>query len=162
MLTQAGLKEALHYDADSGIFRWKISKNNRVKLFQAAGHLDFYGYIKIRFQGKLYFAHRLAWLYVNGKWPTNQIDHINGVRNDNRICNLRCATVSQNLQNLRNARSDNKSGFLGVGLHKRSNKYYAHIRIGGKLKHLGSFKTAEQAHAVYLAAKREQHEFCTI
>lgn len=161
MLTQARLKELLHYHAESGIFRWRVP-NGCIKAWQVAGCLTRDGYGKIKVDRKTYLAHRLAWRYVHGEWPVDQIDHINGCRTDNRICNLREATGKENTQNRRRPASNNTTGFLGVSLLKGNKKYQARIRVGGKLRYLGSFKTAEQAHAVYLAAKREQHEFCTI
>jgi len=162
MLTQARLKEVLHYDADSGIFRWKTSTNRRIKALQVAGCIRGDGYMLIGIDRKFYLAHRLAWLYVHGSWPVDQIDHISGCRTDNRICNLREATGAENMQNHRNPPSSNKSGFLGVSLRLELKKYQACIKIMGKNKHLGLFDTPEQAHEAYLKAKRSHHKFCTI
>lgn len=113
MLTQAKLKELLEYDPISGVFRRKINIGG-AKIGDIAGTDNGDGYMKIRVAGKSYKAHRLAWLYVMGRWPKNDIDHINGVRCDNRIINLREATRAENKQNTRKANSNNRTGLLGV------------------------------------------------
>jgi hypothetical protein len=97
---------------------------------------------------------------MTGEWPKTLIDHRDGDGLNNRWLNLRCATYKINNQNQRAPRSDNKSGFLGVCAHK--NRFYAYIKIGDKVKNLGAFLTAEEAHEAYLAAKRKHHEGCTI
>jgi hypothetical protein len=97
---------------------------------------------------------------MTGEWPTHQVDHKNSVRNDNRWENLRLATNAQNQQNLRKARADNSSGFLGVFPNK--NRWSAQIAINGKSKCLGTFDTPELAHAAYLKAKASIHEFQTL
>lgn len=110
----------------------------------------------------MYLEHRLAWLYVTGTWPSDQIDHVNGIRDDNRIFNLREATGPENNGNQRQARSDNKTGLLGVYWDKQHKKFSAKIMFSGKHKYLGYFPTAEEAHAAYIKAKRELHSHCTI
>ena len=108
-----------------------------------------------------YSAHRLAWLYVHGAWPTGQIDHINGDRGDNRISNLRDVTPALNTQNQRRAaRSNKSSGLLGVTANR--GRWLAQISIGGKSRNLGRYATPEEAHAVYVAAKRVLHAGCTL
>ena len=97
-----------------------------------------------------------------GTWPENQIDHINGVRHDNRIDNLRDVLQSTNAQNQRKPSATNKCGFLGVNFHKCSNRWIAQIHVQGKKKHLGLFDTPKEAHEAYVTAKRELHEGCTI
>jgi hypothetical protein len=91
-------------------------------------------------------AHRIVWAMTYGYWPGHQIDHINGVRNDNRLCNLREATVAQNQQNQR-ASPRNASGYPGVSWHKRIGKWEAHITVDGRRHHLGLFDTAREAYA---------------
>ncbi len=105
-------------------------------------------------------AHRLAWLYVHGTWPAMRVDHRNGNPADNRIRNLRLATNSENRQNLHKAHKNNLSGLLGVS--RNGNNWAATIKINGKRIGLGTYKTAEAAHAVYLVAKRELHHAHTI
>lgn len=158
ILTVQRLKELLHYDADTGQFTG-LRANGRKHERVGTGNR---GYLVICVDQKRYKAHRLAWLYVHGEWPNDQIDHINGDRADNRISNLRAATNSQNKQNLRKARSDSRSGLIGAMWDGRSNKWRANILVDGKRKYLGYFEQAEQAHAVYVEAKRTLHPFCTI
>ena len=162
-LSQSELKEILHYNPKTGVFTWIESNSNRVKIGDIAGHFHkSSGYIVIAINGKLCKSHRLAWLYMTGHVPKDCIDHINGDRSDNRFCNLREATQSQNNQNRIKAQKNNTTGYLGVTFHKATNKYLAKIRIGGKCEHLGIFTTPEEASKAYLAKKREKHEFCTI
>lgn len=99
-------------------------------------------------------AHRIVWLLAYGEWPSRQIDHINGDRDDNRLTNLRLATPSENRQNQKLHR-DSRTGFKGVSLDKRRNKYMARITFGGRQRSLGCFETAELAHAAYVAAARK-------
>lgn len=121
------------------------------------GRLNAYGYVHIKVDSKMYLAHQLAWLYSYGVWPTGPIDHINGVRNDNRLINLRECAASQNQQNIRKARSHNELGVLGV--HQQYNRFGAIITSEGKKYWLGTISTVELAHEAYLSAKRKLHEF---
>jgi len=141
MLTQSRLKEVLSYDPETGKFVRKVSRSNSVKVGSVAGTLSPLGYTQIRVDGKRYLAHRLAWLYTHGYFPENQIDHLNGIRNDNRIKNLREVSNACNLQNTK-IRSDNTSGFPGVYWHKQRRKWGAYIQIQGKPYHLGLYDTA--------------------
>lgn len=159
MITLKRLKQALSFRATTGIFYWRISTSNRVSVGDKAGSVSC-GYIRMSIDGKDYLAHRLAWFYVYGEWPKMQIDHINGVRGDNRIKNLREATASINIQNQRNAQPHNKAGFLGVYFDR--GKYKAQIRANGSPRHLGRFITAEDAHRAYVIAKRRLHPGCTL
>ena len=136
----------------------------RVKVNSLAGTVRKQdgGRLHIAFRGKRYLAHRLAWLFVYGKWPEGVIDHLNGNSLDNRISNLRDVSNTVNSQNQRKSRSDNQAGFLGVSWHSRTRKFLAQIQINGVKTHLGLFTTPEEAHAAYLAAKRKYHEGCTI
>jgi HNH endonuclease len=158
-LTRDVLKELLDYDSDTGVFIWKVNKATKAVKGQVAG-CEHNGYRTIKINNKSYFAHRLAWLYVYGKLPNNEIDHINGDGLDNKIGNLREANRSQNMQNLRHANKNNKLGLTGV--YKKDNKYVASITINGHQKFLGSFNCALEAHAEYLKFKRAFHEFCTV
>lgn len=114
------------------------------------------------FHGRKILAHRLAWAIHSGEWPKFEIDHINCDESDNRITNLRDVTKSVNQQNKRTPRSDNKTGFLGVKKSTNSNRFIAQITVLGKVKYLGIFKTPEEAHSVYLTAKRLLHPGCTL
>ena len=158
-LTAERLREVISYDPNTGEFIWIATLSNAAK----AGTRPSYhskGYLCIKIDGKLYKAHRLAWLFMTGDFPPRLIDHINGIRDDNRFSNLREATKSENQQNLKRAQANNKSGFLGV--YASYGKWRAAITLDGKLTHIGSFKTPEIAHAAYLEAKRIMHPACTI
>lgn len=162
MITQEELKSQLHYCPDTGIFTRLVANSRRVKVGDIAGCLNDRGYIAIKVDSKLYKAHRLAWLYITGNWPENYIDHINGVKNDNRIGNLRDVTSSENNQNQRKSCANNKSGLLGVSWYKAMNKWNAQIELDGKRTHLGYFTDKHEAHNAYLTKKREIHSTCTI
>lgn len=115
------------------------------------------GYVQIMIDRKVYSGHRLAWLYVYGEWPRGQIDHVNGIRNDNRIANLRESSQAQNCGNV-TRHQDNKSGYKGV--FKCRGKWQAQVCRDGVKRHLGTFETPEAAHAAYCdAAKQVFGEF---
>ena len=155
MLTQARLKETYNYFPESGLF------THVSKPWQPAGTLK-KGYIYISIDGRHYFAHRLAWFWVYGEWPTNQIDHINCKKWDNRIENLRDVSASVNMQNQPMiARTNNKSGLMGVRFCTRNGRkkpYRARISIKGKQVVIGFFATAEEAHQAFLDAKKIHHQ----
>ena len=148
MLTQTKLKELLNYCPETGIFTWKVITSNRARLDCPAGNLTSHGYIRISVLGNVYYAHRLAWLYVHGEFPKNEIDHINRVTTDNRIDNIRLATHNQNLRNL-SKKKNNKSGYIGVSWAKREHKWEAYCTHKGKRYSLGYFNTAENASNTY-------------
>ncbi len=152
------------YSPETGVLVWKEPRAPRVKVGDLAGGLTGQGYREVKFGDHTYGTHRIAWLMATGSWPNGQIDHINGVRNDNRLCNLREVSIQGNAQNQRHARQDNRhSSLIGAAFHKATGKFRARIGMpDGKQKHLGSFATAEEAHAVYVAAKRQMHAACTI
>jgi len=154
------LRSLLSYDLDTGVFTWKSVTSNRVQAGQIASSTQQDGYARVGIDGKRYLSHRLAWLYVNGCWPAGFIDHINGIRTDNRFENLREVSRSGNSRNMRRAMAGAASNHLGVSKHKRG--WSAKIRYGGKQVHLGTFKTPELAHEAYLQAKRIHHETCTL
>lgn len=160
MLTQERLKELLEYNPDTGIFAWRVRASLHLRIGDIAGTLHNDGGLYIGINGKRYYAHRLIWLYVYGRWPENLIDHINHKRTDNRIVNLREATQAENQHNKIRANKDSHTGFLGVS--KRGKGFNAQIRLNGILKYLGRFKTPELAHAAYLDAKRKFHPFGTL
>jgi HNH endonuclease len=152
-LTAERLREVLDYNPETGIFMWNLTK-------KIAGHTQADGYVRIRLGKKQHYAHRLAWLYINSNLPTSPLDHINGIKSDNKISNLREVTPSQNMQNLFQARKKNKSGLLGVVFAK--GKFQARIVSNGRQICLGTFSNAELAHATYLKAKAELHPFSTL
>ncbi len=162
-LTAARLRELLHYDAQTGAFTWLAPTSKRMKVGDVAGYLDrSTGHVRIEIDGKNFYAHRLAWLYMTGGWPSREIDHINGIKSDARYKNLRDVTHAVNTQNLRRAKRNNRTGALGVHLRKKGGMPRAVITTDGKKTDLGSFDTVELAHQAYITAKRQHHKGCTI
>ena len=157
MLTQAKLKESLSYDPSTGNFIWlrNAPGGGSTRVGDRAGTIEQQKYLRIGLDGTSYYAHRLAWLYMTGTWPSHGIDHINGDRRDNRWTNLRQADHSLNNQNLKIAKRHNATGLLGVG--KNGSGFMASIRIDNKRHYLGTFRTAMEAHQAYLKAKRKLH-----
>jgi len=152
-LTAEYLRSILHYDQETGIFTWKVSPSTKVKVGDVAGSPDGHGYLQIGIQSRPHKAHRLAWLYVYGSWPKDQIDHINRKRSDNRIYNLREVTNKQNGQNA-GKYSHNTSGHPGVSWHKRDSRWVAQIMHNQKQIHLGYFASLEEAIAARKAAEK--------
>lgn len=150
-LTQSQLKEHLCYDPDTGVFTRLVATTNCIQVGEAAGCHDGEGYRLINVRGYLYKAHRLAWLYVNGVWPEGMVDHENGVRDDNRLCNLRLATPGESQRN-RGTPKHNTSGYKGVSWHKWSQRWRAQIGSNGRSIDLGRFDTPEEARQAYEAA----------
>ena len=137
--------ERLSYDSRTGLFKWKSRAASNVPKGAKAGTLEkSSGYVRIKISGRKYRAHRLAWLIVYGSFPPDQIDHINGIRHDNRIINLRAVTHAENSRN-RALDIRNKSGYTGITYNKENNKWLA--RIGGtdKRVNLGHFENLEDA-----------------
>jgi hypothetical protein len=156
-LTQEQLKEILDYDPETGFFTWRSRNARCVKIGSRAGSISkTEGYCVIQISRKLYKAHRLAWLYVYGEWPPYQVDHINGVKSDNAIANLRSATNAENQRN-RPAPSINSTGYKGVYRAQGGVKYCAQIMVEERTIHLGTYETPQQAHAAYCEAATKYH-----
>ncbi len=147
------LRSVLHYDQESGIFTWKVSTSNSVKVGATAGSLNGHGYLLIQLQSRKYKAHRLAWLYMYSNWPKDQLDHVNRIRTDNRIANLRDVSHKQNGQN-RSKPSNNKSGHPGVSWYKRDSKWQVKLKHNYKQIHLGYFTDIEEALSARKAAEK--------
>lgn len=165
-LTAERLREVLRYDPETGVFT-KRFKEGKWPTGHVVGSYDAHiGYVRMVVDGGYYLAHRLAWLYVHGEWPKEQIDHRNQNGQDNRIANLREATNALNCQN-RGVRVDTPHGHKGVYWNKRLNKWVASAQIAGKQKHLGVYsdkeeavqarRAAEAAHYPFLVTGRWQH-----
>lgn len=152
-LTAEYLRSILDYDPATGIFTWKISTANNVKVGDVAGCTTGEGYLHISICSSRYKSHRLAWLYVYGEWPSLDIDHINRNRSDNRIANLRDVSHKQNLQNT-GKYSHNTSGHPGVSWSKCVSKWRARIAHDQKHIHLGCFTDIEEAIAARKAAEK--------
>lgn len=154
--TRRRLREALKYNSRTGIFRWRIAPNGRIKIGQIAGCVDAYGYIIISLDCVDYRAHHLAWFYVKARWPKG-LDHWNLKRADNRIRNLRRASRSQNNANKRCYRN-NLSGIKGLYL--RKGRWRVQIRRNGTTEHVGYFSTKAKAARIYrLEARKVFGEF---
>ena len=153
--TEARLKALLHYDSETGVFRWKVRRGGAAQVGSVAGRIESKGYRQITVDWVAVMEHRLAWFYVTGEWPPYEIDHINGCRTDNRFANLRLATHGQNQQNIARAHMTNRSGLLGVT--EQGGRYHARITHDGVCHRLGGFATAEAAHQAYLKAKKSIH-----
>lgn len=152
ILTQQELKKNLKYDIETGIFTRYIASR---KCFSEAGSLK-KGYIYICVLSKVYAAHRLAWLYVNGEFPTSEIDHINRDKSDNRICNLREASHSDNSLNVGLSRC-NTSGYKGVWFRKDCRKWVAESTANGKKVKIGIFNTIDEANVARIGFAKTNH-----
>lgn len=152
------LRASFSYCADSGKFT-RLTSTSRGAAGTEPGGIDkIHGYRRIYWQGKLWKAHWLAWLWMTGEWPENQIDHRNGVRDDNRWSNLRPASNSENCQNL-GLSSCGVSSLRGAAP-TATGRWRAYIRpAGGKYTHIGVFDTAQDAHDAYVKEKRRLHHF---
>jgi hypothetical protein len=153
-LTQARLRELLHYDSHTGQFRWRVRKKNGHEAGTMAGCEIRSNYWCIHLDGQSYRAHQLAWLYMNGEWGRPLIDHRDGNPLNNQWANLRLSTGSTNAANRKRYRS-NTSGYKGVSFHRRVRKWTAYITKGNQRQSLGYFATAQEAHAAYAAKARE-------
>lgn len=158
MITQEKLKQLLHYNPETGVFTRKATTSSRSVAGSIAGCIDWHGYRLVFIEGARYGAHRLAWLYMTGSWPAEQVDHKNGIRSDNQWDNLREATNAQNCQNSATYKS-NTSGFKGVTWDSSRGKWKAQIAVNGKQKIIGRFADKVVAHQAYLTAKSELHTF---
>jgi len=169
-LTQELLKELLHYNPETGVFTWKARAEKHFKTYKSfkvwnarfpakkAGYYEVKGDYKrelVSILGKRIKSHRLAWLYVYGAYPENQIDHINGIPTDNRIVNLRDVTNQENCKNV-GISKNNTSGGIGISWHKASKKWSAYIKHNYKKIHLGLFLEFDDA---VKARKEAENEY---
>jgi hypothetical protein len=153
MLDQAKLKRLFRYEPETGNFVRLVAVSS-CRAGSIAGTIHPKGYVQIQIEGRLYKAHRLAWLYMTGGWPASLIDHRDLCPANNAWGNLREATRSQNGAN-KGKNSNNKSGFKGVHYDAQKGKWVAQIQTPGRKQYLGCFPTAELAHAAYAAAAVE-------
>ena len=144
MITQERLKELLRYDKETGQFYWRVRSNSKVEAGCQAGTVAKEGHIVISIDSKKYYAHRLVWLYCYGHFPSEQIDHINHNKIDNRLFNLREVSHLENDRNHPKQRN-NTSGVTGVCWDKHANKWIAQIQVNGKMNHLGLFSNFNEA-----------------
>ena len=171
-LTAQRARSLLKSDAQTGDLTWldeaRVGFHKSAIMHRAgdkAGTVRNDGRVVVRVDGRLYLAHRVAWLIETGEWPIGEIDHINGDPADNRRANMRCGSRSVNQQNMRAATRFKKScNLLGVYANPRNatSPWRACITTCGKHRQIGVYKTAEEAYAAYVAAKRSLHEGCTL
>lgn len=156
----ATVRARLSYEPETGLFRWVTHRTRRF-IGQIAGCVGTEGYWQLTLDNRRYLAHRIAWMLMTGSSPTGRlIDHINGNPLDNRWTNLRLADAATNVQNMRRAHRDSRTQVLGTRRHGPG--YQAQIKVCGKTHYLGTYPTKEEAHAVYVAAKRDLHKGCTL
>jgi hypothetical protein len=153
IITQDELKQLLHYNPDTGLFTYLTG---RIRTGRIAGNINKRGYVRLGINGVEYKGHRLAYLYMTGEMPQHFIDHINGIKSDNRWLNLREATNTQNNYNS-GMKPFNTSGYKGISWDKKRNKWIAQISINNKNKYLGAFMQKEEAHAAYQMAASKLH-----
>lgn len=149
-LTQERLRELLDYNEATGEFTWRRTGNGRSAGLRAGSLNKSLGYVLLHVDGRKYYAHRLAWLYMNGRMPEGVIDHRDGNRANNRIENLRQAPQALNSANSKKHKN-NTTGFKGIIKNVGCESWSARIRAFGVTRHLGSFNTPEAAHAAYCA-----------
>lgn len=155
-LTAEEARSLLNYDPETGILRWRVSPNKRIQAGSICGGISIYGYSRLRIKGRYYQSHRIAWLYVYGKFPNGSLDHQNGICTDNRICNLRLATTSENSMNAKR-RSDNTSGVKSVSWNKFSQRWLVTIKKDGRAYVNKRFKTFQEAKQAAKTARENLH-----
>lgn len=156
----AEMANLISYDPVTGGFTWVGARSQdghcNKHLGGKAGTTYPDSYVRVRYKGKCYLAHRLAWALTHGAWPAHQIDHINMDRADNRLINLREATLAENNRN-KKVRSDSTTGFKGVSFNKATRKFVARLTVNKKTVHLEYHDTAEAAHESYIRAAEIHH-----
>lgn len=155
-MTHEELKELLHYAPKDGLFYWRAKFCKKVVVGSVAGTINGDGYRVIRIAGAMYRANRLAWFYMTGAWPDAEVDHVNGVRDDDHWGNLRACTSAENRQNRALAPG---RGFFGCTFNKRCRKWHAKIKKNRRTYSLGYYQTAEEAFEAYKRGKAIHHEF---
>lgn len=152
--TQEQVHSLFSYDPETGILFRKVTTNRNALAGEPAGWINNHGYLNIKIDRRTYKVHQIVWLYVYGIWPVGVIDHINQIKTDNRIANLRDTTVQINNIN-KSVRKDNTTGIPGVTWRERDKLFYAACRRDGKQNYLGSFKSAQEALAAVNKFKQE-------
>lgn len=163
-LTVARLKELFHYHPRKGQFvrAKRVGNSSRQQVGFAPTGTGAQGYPMVTIDGRKYSCHRLAWLYVHGTWPVGEIDHINGDRTDYRIANIRDVSHAENIQNVRKARTDSKSGLLGASWCEQTKSWVMAITTNGVRRRVTGFLTAEAAHQAYRTEKKKLHPTSTL
>lgn len=154
MLSHQELKRLVRYEPDTGRF-YSLYSHKGLPAGREVGSVDD-EYIRISVMGKLYKGHRLAWFYMTGSWPSCDIDHINGIKSDNRFCNLREASRGQNMMNI-GVKRHNTSGYKGVSFYSKTGKWKAQIQSNGRKIGLGYFDDIKEAAEAYIFAALDLH-----
>lgn len=155
-LTAERLRSLLDYNAETGRFVCRVARG-KCRPGDVVGSEDNRGYAVVGIDYRLHKAHRLAWLYVYGTWPSADIDHVNGDHADNRLCNLREATNAENQHNVVMAQTNSACGVRGVHWEPDRSKWRAQIMVNGRRHALGRFATQDEAVAAYWDAKERHH-----
>ena len=154
-LTIERARQLFEIDPETGNIFWKTIGGQKPHR-STAGGIGHKGYRVIRHGPFLYKAHRIAWLLYTGEWPREQIDHANGQKDDNRKCNLRHASQSENQRN-RGVQANSALGLKGVTFHGPSRKYLARVQLQKSRRHIGLFETPEEAHEAYKKEAKKLH-----
>lgn len=150
------LRSLFIYDSETGVVSNRVQRATRARAGDEAGNKTPKGYRAVKVGGVSVLSHLVAWALYYGKFPDRSIDHINGVRDDNRITNLRLATHSENMQNCK-TKKDNTSGFKGVHWGSANRKWIVRIQANGKRRHIGNFVDLNEAAQAYREAAKELH-----
>ena len=156
MLTHERLREVLHYEPSTGVFTWRVSRYAARVGTPAGCSYGETGYFRVKVDQRAYLAHRLAWFYVTGEWPEDEVDHIDGDRANNAWENLRAASRQENGRNTRRP-ANNTSGVKGVSYSKSRREWRAAIRDGARYAYHGWFKTQDDAVSAVLAHRAAAH-----
>lgn len=143
ILNQSELKQYLDYDANTGHLTWIKKANKGTVINSRAGSLTPSGYRRVKLLGQQYAEHRLIWCWYYGHYPSQHLDHINHIRDDNRIINLREVTISENARNRKTQNS--KTSERGIWYCRRRDRFIAEITLNGKKVYQGTFKTSDEA-----------------
>jgi hypothetical protein len=154
------VRRLFDYDPETGLFSRRC-RSSHAFPGDPVGCLRPDGYLKASVRGKTFLLHRLAIQHATGEWPTKHVDHINGVKTDNRLSNLRVVDQQLNNENYRRPRPSKRGG-LPLGVTKSNSRWAAYITVSGKNLYLGTYDTPEQAHEVYVRKKRQVHAGCTL
>ena len=161
-LTAQQVRDLFTYDPETGVLSWRVSRGWNIPAGMRAGTRTVRGYRKVAVNRGNYKEHRLIWLHYYGVWPTFEVDHINGVKDDNRIANLRDINPAHNTQNRTRPSANNSTGYLGVTKKAKGKTFTAAVELDGKSYSKSGFATAEEAYEAYVALKRRLHPGCTI
>ena len=156
MIDQQTVKKLFYYDAESGMLLWRNGHGRNVKPWQQAKAQNGHGYYTAKINNTSHLVHRLIWLYVHGRFPEKYIDHKNRIRNDNRLCNLRNVSTTDNAQNI-SLPKHNTSGHMGISWYARDQKWNVYIKVNKKNKWLGRYASIDDAIAVRKAAEQAHY-----